>query len=107
MVSRPPGIVPTADPYPVIERTPLVVLVFLPPSFMPSSRVVGERAAELARAHGRGADLPDRDAGRLIGEPRRFLEAAARRERERARREHGVAGAGHVVDLLRGGREVS
>ena len=57
-------------------------------------------AAQLARRHRGRAALHHHQAAGVVGQARRRLEGGPRRQRQRHRRHHGVAGAGHVGNLV-------
>ena len=60
----------------------------------------GCAGAELGRRHRGGAALHHDDAAGVIGQPRGLVEGRAGGERQRHRRDDGVAGAGDVGDLI-------
>ena len=68
-------------------------------------RVTGRRQDLVGRG-GRGAELADHDARGGVGEGRGLGQSRAGAQGQRQRRDHRVAGAGHVEDLARGRGDV-
>src|SRR5690242_19014375 len=60
-----------------------------------------ERVAQLFRLHDRRPELEDLDSSRHVGDPHRFLERHPRFQHHAERRDHRIAGAAHVDDLVR------
>ena len=56
--------------------------------------------AQLVGGDRRRAALHHDEPAGVVGQPRRLAERRARRERQRHRRDHGIAGAGDVGDLV-------
>ena len=65
-----------------------------------------ERVAQFRHGRGGGTELADHDPGRRIGQPDGLPRVRTGGECQGQGGHHGVAGAGHVIDLPRPGRQV-
>ena len=91
----------------------LAALLSGPPN-QPERRFLGNDARagpcaaliELGQGHGRGAEFFDHEAGRAVGERRGLAYCIPRGQGRGQRRDHRIARAGHVIDLVRLGRQM-
>ena len=76
--------------------------------FLGNDARAGPAAAliELGQGHGRGAEFFDHEAGRAVGERRGLACCIPRGQGRGQRRDHRIARAGHVIDLVRLGRQM-